>query len=140
MPPLPPGPNQPPGPPYSNLPERVVPSGPPLVTIGDITVEPQRIITPAGVMPTKGAVWSATDMSRTEERMPAYAIVLAIIFFLFCLLGLLFLLIKERRTEGFVQVTVHSGGRMHSTMIPVQSPMAAADILARVNYARSVSS
>ena len=96
------------------------------------------IVTPAGQLPLRGASWTATDMSRTEERMPGYAVVLAIVFFLVCLLGLLFLLMKERRTTGFVQVTVHSGGRFHSTMVPVSAPQQVADILARVNYARTV--
>jgi hypothetical protein len=71
--------------------------------------------------------------------MPTVAIVLAIIFFIFCLLGLFFLLMKEKVTTGHVQVTVNSGGRFHSTMIPVSSPQAVADIMGRVNYARSVS-
>jgi hypothetical protein len=65
-----------------------LPSGPVLVTIGDISVEQQRIVTPAGVLPTQGTNWSAMDMSRTEEKIPAWAIVLAIIFALACLLGL----------------------------------------------------
>ena len=42
-------------------------------------------------------------MSRTEEKIPAHAIVLAVIFFIFCLLGLLFLLMKEKTTTGFVR-------------------------------------
>lgn len=78
------------------------------------------------------------DMSRTEEKIPAYAIVLAIIFFLFCLLGLLFLLIKERKTTGFVQITVQNGPRTHNTHVPVHSPGQAAEVLARVNYARTL--
>ncbi|MDX6260618.1 MAG: hypothetical protein QOH84_2306, partial [Kribbellaceae bacterium] len=92
-------------------PAQTLPAGPVLVTIGDISVEQYRIVTPAGVLPTQGTNWSAMDMTRTEEKIPAYAIVLAIIFFLFCLLGLLFLLIKERKTTGFVQVTVQHGNR-----------------------------
>jgi len=133
--------NQPqPGSPYErSLPVPTGPSGPPLVIIGDITVEQHRIVTPAGVMPAKGAVWTAMDMSRTEEKIPTYAIVLTVLAcLLVCLFGLLFLLIKEKRTEGFVQVTVNSGGRMHSALVAVRSPQQVSDILARVNYARSV--
>jgi hypothetical protein len=110
-----------------------------VLSLGDIAVTGDTIMTPAGPMPLKGAVWTATDMSRTEEKMPAYAIVLAIVFFLFCLLGLLFLLMKERTTTGFVQVTVNSGGRHHSTMVPVQSPEQVMYVLNQVNYARSLS-
>ncbi|MEU5398760.1 hypothetical protein ABZ348_05605 [Streptomyces sp. NPDC005963] len=139
-------PHQPPG--YSQTQPAGVPvpvhgpatGGTPLLAIGDITVMSESIITPAGPMPLKGAVWNATDMSRTEEKIPTYAVVLAIVFALACLLGLLFLLIKERKTTGFVQVTVASGGKHHATMIPVHSPYAFQEIMGQINYARSVSS
>lgn len=130
---------QPPQPQYGQqMPAQNLPTGPVLVTIGDISVEQQRIVTPAGVMPTHGANWSAMDMSRTEEKIPAWAIVLAIIFFLACLLGLLFLLVKERKTTGFVQVTVQYGNRTHNTHVGVSGPDQVADVLARVNYARTL--
>ncbi|ANZ17187.1 hypothetical protein SNOUR_19465 [Streptomyces noursei ATCC 11455] len=109
------------------------------LALGDIAVNGDTIVTPAGPMPLKGAVWTATDMSRTEERMPTHAVVLAIVFFFFCLLGLLFLLMKERITTGFVQVAVNSGGRHHSTMVPVQSREQVMFVLNQVNYARSLS-
>jgi hypothetical protein len=125
-------------PPAYGYPPEAPGAGVPLVTVGDITVLSDKIMTPAGPLPLQGAVWTATDMSRTEERIPPVAIVLAIIFFLACLLGLLFLLMKEKKTTGYVQVTVNSGGRFHSTMVPVSSPAAVADIMARVNYARSL--
>jgi hypothetical protein len=118
--------------------QQALPAGPVLVTIGDISVEQYRIVTPAGVLPTQGTNWSAMDMTRTEEKIPAYAIVLAIIFFLFCLLGLLFLLIKERKTTGFVQVTVQHGNRTHNTHVAAANPTQVADTLARVNYARTL--
>ncbi|WP_336047820.1 hypothetical protein [Streptomyces sp. CA2R101] len=109
------------------------------LSLGDIAVTGDTIMTPAGPMPLRGAVWTATDMSRTEEKMPTHAVVLAVVFFFFCLLGLLFLLMKERVTTGFVQVTVNSGGRHHSTMIPVQSREQVMFVLNQVNYARSLS-
>ncbi|MFI7103997.1 hypothetical protein ACIBK8_32190 [Streptomyces sp. NPDC050161] len=109
------------------------------MSIGDIAVTGDTIMTPSGPMPLKGAIWTATDMSRTEEKIPAHAVVLAIVFFLFCLLGLLFLLMKERITTGFVQVTVNSGGRHHSTMVPVQSREQVMFVLNQVNHARSLS-
>ncbi|MEU8224552.1 hypothetical protein [Kribbella sp. NPDC048915] len=117
---------------------QALPAGPVLVTIGDISVEQHRIVTPAGVLPTSGANWSAMDMSRTEEKIPSWAIVLGIIFFLACLLGLLFLLVKERKTTGFVQVTVQNGNRSHNTNIGVSSPDQVGDVLARVNFARTL--
>ncbi|MET9799442.1 hypothetical protein [Streptomyces sp. NPDC006368] len=114
-------------------------AGTPLVAIGDITVLPDSIVTPAGTMPLKGAVWNATDMSRTEEKMPTHAIVLAVVFFVFCFLGLLFLLMKEKTTTGFIQVTVTSGGRHHSTMIPATGPDTFHMVMGQINYARSLS-
>ncbi|MFF4573519.1 hypothetical protein [Streptomyces sp. NPDC001410] len=114
--------------------------GAPLLTLGDITVLDGQIITPAGQLPLRGAVWNATDMSHTEEKIPTHAVVLAIVFFLFCLLGLLFLLMKEKKTTGFIQVTVTSAGRHHSTMIPAHGPDSFPAVMAQINYARSLSS
>ncbi|MEU4080327.1 hypothetical protein DEJ45_13770 [Streptomyces venezuelae] len=114
-------------------------TGAPLLSLGDITVVGDQIMTPAGPMPLKGAVWNAMDMSRTEEKMPTVAIVLAVIFFIFCLLGLLFLLMKEKTTTGFIQVTVTSGGKHHSTMIPARGPDTINWVMGQLNYARSLS-
>ncbi|MYQ77959.1 MULTISPECIES: hypothetical protein [unclassified Streptomyces] len=113
--------------------------GAPVLSIGDITVMSGSIVTPSGTMPLRGAVWTATDMSRTEEKIPPVAIVLAIIFALFCLIGLLFLLMKQKRTTGFVQVTVTSAGRHHSTMIPAYAPETFPMVMSQVNTARSMS-
>ncbi|MFJ3900612.1 hypothetical protein [Streptomyces sp. NPDC090025] len=113
--------------------------GAPLLSLGDISVVGDQIITPAGAMPLKGAVWNAMDMSRTEEKLPTVAIVLAVIFFLFCLLGLLFLLMKEKQTTGFIQITVTSNGRHHQTMIPATGPDTFHWVMGQVNYARSLS-
>ncbi|TXL90204.1 hypothetical protein [Streptomyces sp. IB2014 016-6] len=114
--------------------------GAPLVSIGDITVMNHGIVTPSGTLPLRGAVWNATDMSRTEEKIPTHAIILAVIFFLFCLLGLLFLLMKERRTTGFIQVMVTSGGKHHSTMVQATGPDSFQQVMGQVAYARSLSS
>ncbi|WP_328397286.1 hypothetical protein OHS70_14020 [Streptomyces sp. NBC_00390] len=112
----------------------------PLVTIGDITVLGDSIVTPAGTLPLRGAVWNATDMSRTEEKIPTVGIVLAIVFAVLCLVGLLFLLMKEKVTTGFIQVTVTSGGKHHSTMVPANRPETFQMVMGQINYARSLSS
>ncbi|WP_406137094.1 hypothetical protein [Streptomyces sp. NBC_01089] len=134
-------PAQAPGYSYPQQPGFPVPAGggAPLVSIGDITVVQDGIVTPAGTLPLRGAVWNATDMSRTEERIPPVAIVLAIVFALLCLIGLLFLLMKEKRTTGFIQVTVTSGGRHHATMIPATGPQTFPQVMGQLNYARSLS-
>ncbi|MFD6415096.1 hypothetical protein [Streptomyces sp. NPDC060194] len=113
--------------------------GAPQVAIGDISVVGDQILTPSGPMPLRGAVWNAVDMSRTEEKMPAVAIVLAVLFFFVCFLGLLFLLMKEKTTTGYIQVTVTSAGRTHQTMIPATGPDSFAWVMAQVNYARTLS-
>ncbi|MGW7358039.1 hypothetical protein ACWGI0_15765 [Streptomyces sp. NPDC054802] len=114
--------------------------GQPLVAIGDIMVLQDSIVTPAGTLPLKSAVWNATDLSRTEEKIPVYAIVLACLFAGLCGLGLLFLLIKEPQTTGFVQATVTSDGKHHSTMIPAHRPETFQMVMGQINYARSLSS
>ncbi|MFE3600141.1 hypothetical protein ACFXP3_32515 [Streptomyces sp. NPDC059096] len=113
--------------------------GAPLLAIGDITVTGDSIITPSGTLPLKGAVWSATDLTRTEEKIPTHAIVLAIVFGLLCLVGLLFLLMKEKRTTGFVQVMVAGGGKHHTTMVPAAGPESFQMVMGQINYARSLS-
>ncbi|MBF6426633.1 hypothetical protein IU440_18270 [Nocardia cyriacigeorgica] len=110
-----------------------------VMSIGDIGISEDSVTTPAGTMPLRGAVWTITDMSQTSEKIPTYAVVLAILFFPLCFLGLLFLLVKERTTVGYVQVTVTSEGRYHSTMIPVQNQQTFPMLLHQVNYARSLS-
>lgn len=111
---------------------------PPLVTIGDITVTKTSVITPVGSIPLAKAQFNFSDMSRTERVTPAWAIVLAIIGFFFFLLGLLFLLAKEERTTGGVQVLVTGPGFMHTFQTPVNNSAVVRDFAGRVNYARSL--
>ncbi|MCA1188165.1 MULTISPECIES: hypothetical protein [unclassified Saccharopolyspora] len=115
------------------------PAQPPiLVAIGDIACTQHEVITPSGRAPIAGTTWSFTDLSRTTRGIPTWAIVCAIVFAFFCLLGLLFLLAKEERTEGWVQVAVHGSGIAHQTQIPVHSAFAVVDFGNRVSYARNL--
>ncbi|QDY78641.1 hypothetical protein [Streptomyces qinzhouensis] len=115
-------------------------AGMPLVSIGDITVLHDTIMTPSGNMPLRGAVWNVTDLSRTEEKIPPYAIALAVVLSLFtCLLSLLFLLIKEKKTTGYIQTTVTGGGLHHATVVPAYNAHTFQHIMGQVNYARSIS-
>jgi hypothetical protein len=116
-----------------------VAGAPVLVTIGDIVCTQHEVITPSGRAPIGGVVWSFTDLSRTTRTIPNWAIVCTVIFFFFCLLGLLFLLAKEDRTEGGAQIVVQGQGFLHQTQIPVYSVPQVQDLAARVNYARSLS-
>lgn len=138
--PAPAGPTTPPmGIPGPPPPPMGYPAGAAGLSLGDITIAGDQIITPSGPMPLRGAVWNATDFSRTEEKIPAHAIVLAVIFFLFCLLGLFFLLMKERRTTGYIQITVNSAGRHHTTMIPAVDPGTYMWVMSQINQARALS-
>ncbi|GAA4812812.1 hypothetical protein GCM10023200_58240 [Actinomycetospora chlora] len=111
---------------------------PVLVTIGDISVTSEYVLSPQGRVPVGQVYWTLTDQSRTTSEIPTWAIVLAIVFAVFCLLGLLFLLVKEERTTGWAQVGVQGPGFFHATQLPVTSPYDMARYQDMVNYARSV--
>jgi len=101
--------------------------GPPeqiLLSIGDIGVSPSWVVTPNGSAPLAGSQWIVQDRTFTQRSIPAYAIVLAVVFAFACLLGLLFLLIREDRVTGYVEVSVRSGNLFHVTQLPAQSPQA----------------
>lgn len=115
-----------------------LPAEPVLVTIGDISVTQSTVYTPSGSRPLNEVSWSVADLTVSSEAIPTWAIVCAVVFFVFCFLGLLFLLAKESRTTGAMQVTVSGPGFVYTSSIPVQSQAQVADINARVNYARTV--
>jgi hypothetical protein len=92
---------------------------PVLLAIGDISITQNWIIVPGGAAPLAGSQWIVQDTTTVTTRIPTVAVVLAIIFFLFCLLGLLFLLMKEEQVSGSMQVTVRSGSLYHVTNLPV---------------------
>lgn len=110
-----------------------------MVNIGDIGVSKDWVVTPSGTCPAREVHWMFSDMSRTVQRIPVWAIVCAVLFFIFCFLGLLFLLVKEEYTEGFVQVVVQGPRLVHMVQLPVSSPIQVMDYNQRVNYARALS-
>lgn len=109
-----------------------------LAALGDISFSQHWVATPAGVHPIKGTVWTVTDMSHYSESISTAGVVLCIIFVWFCLLGLLFLLMKERRYTGYIQVTVQGSGFFHSTLLPAAGPQALVSVTQQVNYARTL--
>lgn len=119
-------------------PDALMSGEPILVTIGDISVTSTTVYTPSGSRPLAELSWTFTDLSSTSQAIPTWAIVCAVVFFLFCFLGLLFLLAKEDKTQGTVQVTAHGSGFVHTCTIPVTSVAQVADINARVNYIRTL--
>ena len=48
------------------------------------------------------------------------------------------LLIKVERTTGWIKVTAQGPAFVHATQIPASGPKTAADVVAQVNYARSL--
>jgi hypothetical protein len=127
--------------PEANLPAPVAPVGPPPsfdLTIGDIAIAGNQLVTPNGVAPLRGSQWIVIDNTTTSQKIPAYAIILAIVFALACLLGLLFLLIKETVTTGYVNVTVRSGDLLHTTQIPVSNAAGVAQVRAAVSQAQTL--
>jgi len=127
------------GPPPPLLPPQplAAPADAVMFAIGDIGVSRTFIYTPNGNAPMRGSQWYASDTSRTEDKIPAWAIVLAMVFALACLLGLLFLLVKEKTTTGYVEVRVSSGTLSHLTQIPVSDPTQVMQIRHLVGQAQS---
>jgi hypothetical protein len=111
---------------------------PHLTSIGDIGISQYWIQTPNGSYPIRGSVWTVTDMTHYQERMSPTGIVLCLIFVWFCLIGLLFLLMKERSMTGYIQVTVQGTGFHYSTMVPANHSGVMVSVNQTVNYARSL--
>lgn len=109
-----------------------------LLTIGDIGVTSNQVVTPNGSGVLVGSQWIFTDAPRTDTKIPAVAIILAIVFAFLCLIGLLFLLVKEKTTTGFVEVTVRTGNIFHKTQIPVSNQAKIDEIRQLVNKAQSI--
>ena len=88
----------------------------PLLTIGDIVITKDWIYVPEGRFPLQGTTWTVQDATQVNEVIPTWAIIVAIVVALVtCLLGLLFLLVKEQQYAGFVSVTVTGEGLYHTT-------------------------
>jgi hypothetical protein len=146
-PPKDPGQQPAPPPPEVSPPAVVPPSSalqspdatdPIVLTIGDIGVTRNWVVTPNGTARLGGSQWIARDMTRTESKIPTWAIVLAVVFALVCLLGLLFLLAKEKYTTGYVEVSVQAGNLFHATQIPVSSQYQVAQIRQQVSQAQTL--
>jgi hypothetical protein len=146
-------PAQPSGPPYapaqpstSLTPASVPPAygvpqqpGPVIVQIAEISVTSTTIFTPTGDIPLAGSQWQVNDYWFAQQRIPKYAIVLAIVgFCVLTVLSLLFLLIKETVMQGTVQVTVTNGTRQYVARIPVTDQNAVTTINQQVNYVRTL--
>jgi hypothetical protein len=109
-----------------------------LVVIGDISATRTEVIVAGGSSPLRDTVWTAHDRVVTHARTPAWAVVLTVVFFPLCLLGLLFLLIKRPRVSGWVEVTVNGPGVFHTTRVPVDSAETLGAVHDQLDYARTL--
>ncbi|TDD28691.1 hypothetical protein E1287_32250 [Actinomadura sp. KC06] len=110
---------------------------PVLLQIGDISLTSAHVLLPYGRYPLHGATWTIQDSTQVTEGIPTVAIVLTVVFVWFCLLGLLFLLMKERRYLGFVTISVTGPGFHHTAQFP-PGPQTSAWAAHAVAQARSI--
>lgn len=95
--------------------------------------------TPAGDIPLAGSSWQVADFWHSEQKIPTWAIVLAIVgFCVLTVFSLLFLLAKETVYRGTVQVTVTNGPRQYVARIPVNHQAQVHYLHQQVNYVRSL--
>lgn len=127
-----PGPASAPGTPPAPMPA----PAPILATFGEISVTQFHVITPQGTYPLSGTTWHVTDTTTTTQGTPQWAVILAVVGFVFlCLLSLLFLLAKETKYVGAVQVTVQGPGFGHTALL---LPGTGHQAHAQVAYVRSL--
>jgi hypothetical protein len=120
------------------LPAPVEP-GPVIVQIAEIAVTSSVVHTPAGDIPLAGSVWLVNDYWHSEQRIPRWAIVCAVVgFCVLTVFSLLFLLVKETIPRGTVQVTVTNGTRQYVARIPVTDQPQVNYVNQQVNYVRSL--
>jgi hypothetical protein len=97
------------------------------------------VYTPTGDIPLSGSQWQVNDYWFSQQRIPKWAIVMAIAgFCVLTVFSLLFLLVKETVMQGTVQVTVTNGTRQYVARIPVTDQTAVTAINQQVNYVRTL--
>lgn len=113
---------------------------PVLVQFGDAHMTEHWLVTPQGTLPLAGTQVFVADVSREVRVIPGWAIALAIIGALFFLLGLFFLLVRETRSSGFIQVTLTNGAFTYQTAETVTRDRTVQlfELQNRANYARGL--
>jgi len=115
------------------------PADPIVVQIGEIAVTSSVARTPAGDIPLAGSTWHVADFWQTEQKIPTWAVVLAVVgFCVLTVFSLLFLLAKESIHRGTVQVTINNGPQQYVARIPVTHQGQVHHIHQQVNYVRSL--
>jgi hypothetical protein len=120
-------------------PDAPVAPGPVIVQVGDIAVTSTVVHTPAGDIPLAGSTWQVSEYWHSEQKIPKWAIIAAIVgFCVLTVFSLLFLLAKETVPRGTVQVTVTNGIRQYVARIPVTDQAQISYVHQQVNYVRSL--
>lgn len=97
------------------------------------------LVTPSGSWPISSVNVTTQDQTQATTHTPTWAIVMVIVFIWFFLLSLLFLLARESRVTGFVNVTVWGpNGQSHVENVPVYDAIQRADVFNRVAYLQNL--
>jgi hypothetical protein len=125
--------------PYPGLAPSQPVAEPVILSIGEIQVTATTVRTPVGEFPLRGSQWHVGDSWTTEQKVPTWAIVLAVVGF-FCLtfFSLLFLLVKQTVHRAVVTVQVTSGGQQYVARIPAADQAHVQHLYQQVNYVRSL--
>jgi hypothetical protein len=115
------------------VPEQVI------AQIGEIQVTSTTVRSPAGQFPLRGSQWTVTHQWVATQKIPSWAITMAIVGFC-CLtvFSLLFLLAKQTVYQGVVLVGVHNGPYHYVCRVPVNNQAHQQHIYAQVTYVRSL--
>jgi len=128
--------------------------GPFLTRLGDVSVHERAILTPVGMWPLQGSVWTLAQQPMPTQKTSTAGVVLAVIsavlafvlaFFtcgisMFLLFGLFFLMMKETVLTGPAVIAVRSGRNLyHAQEFPTQLG-AVHHLINRVNYCQALAS
>jgi hypothetical protein len=110
-----------------------------IAQIGEIQVTSTTVRTPAGQFPLRGSTWTVTDQWVATQKIPSWAITMAIVgFFCLTVFSLFFLLAKENVYQGVVLVQVQNGPYQYVSRVPVNNQMYVQHVYQQVNYVRSL--
>jgi hypothetical protein len=112
----------------------------PLAWIGEIVVTRDRVHTPTGWFRLRGSHWSVLERPYVQQRIPAWAVVLATTLF-FCIgpFSLLFLLAHETvYVPGPVEVSVRNGRHHYVSRVPIGDATALQYLHHQINYVRQL--
>ncbi|MGO4489177.1 hypothetical protein [Microbacterium sp. 2RAF4] len=115
------------------------PLQPYLVSIGNVHATQEWVVTPAGSWRAASINVTTQDQTATTTHTPGWAIVMVVLFIWFFLLSLLFLLAREVRVTGYVNVTIWGPeGQSYTENVPVWNAAQRADVFNRVAYLQGI--